>query len=130
MSRARLKSLYEKIGGEDRLKEILDDFYRRMADDVLIGYFFTGKDLQQIAKRQAEFIQHVIGENPNYTGKLPVSAHLGLPPIFSGHFDRRRVLLSETLKDHGFSDADVQIWLDFENAFRGVIVQDDSFRKI
>jgi truncated hemoglobin YjbI len=127
LSRIRLQELYQKIGGRDRLNEILRDFYQRMAEDTLIGYFFTGKDLHQIAQKQAEFILHVIGENPNYSGKLPVSAHLDLPPIFSGHFDRRQILLRETLKDQGFSAEEAQIWIDFENAFRGVIVQSDPY---
>ena len=114
--------LYLHIGGEPALEAILKDFYSRMAKDVLIGFFFTGKDTDVIALRQKEFLMRAMGAVPSYSGKSPAQAHTELAPILSGHFDRRIVILRETLQDHGVAAEDIRIWVGFENAFRPVVV--------
>lgn len=122
MSKLRFRKVLQEIGGESQVKLILRDFYSRMAKDILIGYFFSGKDVQLIADQQAQFLLYAVGLNSTYQGKLPATAHLSSPPILKGHFDRRLVLLGETLKDHGLSDKNIRTWIGFENAFRNLIV--------
>ena len=94
-----------------------------MSEDVLIGYFFTGKDTQTVADRQLEFLLVAMGVKTEYRGKIPTHAHLELPPIYTGHFDRRLVILKQTLSDEGLSEDEIQIWIEFEEAFREVIVK-------
>jgi truncated hemoglobin YjbI len=62
---------------------------------------------------------------PSYSGKPPAQAHAAMPPILPGHFDRRLVLLAETLAAEGLSAEDIRTWTDFENAFRSAIVETD-----
>ncbi|MBI2712021.1 MAG: group 1 truncated hemoglobin [Bdellovibrio sp.] len=121
-SRPQLKQIYLNIGGEGPLRTVIRDFYRRMSNDILIGFFFTGKDLDSIAEKQMEFLMVAMGIRSKFTGKNPSQAHLTLPPILSGHFDRRLVLLRETLAQNGLSETDIQVWIDFEEAFRAVVV--------
>lgn len=121
MSRPRLNSLLKKIGGEEQLGQILQDFYRRMSKDTLIGFFFDGKDPEIIASKQQEFLLFAMGKRKSYQGKSATHAHLELPPILKGHFDRRLVILRETLKDHQLTEEDIEAWIDFENAFRQVV---------
>lgn len=116
-----LRGLYSRIG-EERLGEILKDFYRRMASDLLVGFFFRGKDVDAIAAKQKEFLLRAMGATPSYSGKPPAQAHETLAPILTGHFDRRLKLLEETLTDHGLSAEDIRTWTGFENAFRDGIV--------
>ncbi|MEO5968722.1 MAG: group 1 truncated hemoglobin [Bdellovibrionia bacterium] len=122
MARKKLRQLYKNIGGEPRLQEILEDFYNRMSKDILIGYFFTGKDTRQIAHQQMAFLLQAMGVSTTYAGKPPTQAHGNLPPILAGHFDRRIVILGETLRDHGLSESDTKTWINFEKAFRKAIV--------
>jgi hemoglobin len=122
VARKKLKQLYTNIGGEPRLQEILEDFYDRMSKDILIGYFFTGRDTHQIAHQQLGFLLQAMGVSTAYTGNPPTQAHRNLPPILAGHFDRRIVILGETLRDHGLSESDVKTWINFEKAFRKAIV--------
>lgn len=126
MSRSKLKTLFFRIGGEEKLKEILRDFYCRMSKDILIGFFFSNHDPNKIADAQAQFLMFAMGVNKTYTGKNPSSAHLSLPPILKGHFDRRLVILEQTLKDHGLEEKDIQRWVQFENAFRKVTLSEKS----
>ncbi len=121
-SRARLKKLYEHVGSRKKLLEILRDFYRRMSGDILIGFFFDGKDTDRIAARQQKFLLKAMGVSKTYTGKTPARAHAKMPPILAGHFDRRIHLLRETLKDHGLAEEDIRIWIAFERAFRDAII--------
>lgn len=122
VSKPALKAIYEHIGGEAPLRTILRDFYQRMSGDILIGFFFQGKNTDLIADKQAEFLMRAMGATPTFSGKAPAQAHEELAPILKGHFDRRLRILEETLKAHGVSDEDIRNWVEFENAFRDGIV--------
>src|SRR4051812_15622611 len=124
VSKKRLRLLLQYTGGEERLKIILRDFYTRMSKDVLIGFFFDGKDPLAIADKQMEFLLFAMGERASYSGKLPNQAHDSLPKILSGHFDRRLTLLRQVLQDYQVDEKGIQAWVKFENAFREVIVSE------
>jgi truncated hemoglobin YjbI len=128
VSRPELARIYRNIGGEDGLTRILRDFYRRMSGDVLIGFFFEGKDTDAIADQQRAFLMKAMGATPSYSGKPPAQAHRAIAPILAGHFDRRLRLLEDTLKAHGLAAEDIRIWVDFESAFREGIVTVESKR--
>lgn len=116
-----LQALYRSLG-EEKIRAIVDKFYIAMEKDVLVGFFFNGKDLKQIAAKQTDFLLRAMGGRPSYTGLAPADAHEKLPPILSGHFDRRLKILEETLTKAGLSDAQRRAWIGFENAFRDAIV--------
>lgn len=123
VNRPELKALFQRIGGEAKLALILEDFYERMSHDVLIGFFFSGKDVKAIATKQKEFLMRAMGATPSYVGKAPAQAHEELAPILSGHFDRRLRILEATLGDHGVGAEDIRTWISFESAFRDGIIQ-------
>ena len=118
------RNLYHSdLGGSpERLRLILDEFYERMSKDILLDFFFAGKDLKAISAKQAEFLLRVLGASPSYSGRPPAQAHLEMPPILSGHFDRRLKILEETLRKHGLPEEAIRAWLGFENAFRETII--------
>jgi truncated hemoglobin YjbI len=97
-----------------------------MSKDLMIGYFFADKNIQAIADKQLDFLMYVAGMRPDYLGKAPTLAHLQLPPILAGHFDRRITLLQETLTEHHLTDKDIEVWIEFEKAFREAIVQPEG----
>lgn len=123
LTRPELKALYARVGGEPGIAGILRDFYRRLSQDILVGFFFDGKDLEKIADAQKRFLMRAMGAAESYSGKAPAQAHLELPPILAGHFDRRLRILEETLRDHGVSAEDIRIWVAFEEAFRPGITE-------
>jgi len=121
VNKPELQAIY-RAHGETKIRAVLQKFYAAMAEDVLIGFFFTGKDLHSIAERQGDFLMRAMGAVPSYSGKAPADAHTELAPILSGHFDRRLVVLEAVLKAEGFSEAETRAWIGFENAFRDAIV--------
>jgi truncated hemoglobin YjbI len=122
LNKPELKKLFEHLGSEKRLSEILTDFYRRMSEDLMIGFFFQGKNLDAIVEMQKSFLLRAMGAAPSYAGKPPSTAHEKLAPILSGHFDRRLQILETTLREQGLADEDMRTWITFENAFRDAIV--------
>ena len=122
LSHKDFKALFQEVGSEDRLRLILRDFYNRMAADLLVGFFFVNKSPDEVAEKQLSFLMRAMGQNPSYRGKSPSQAHENLPPILAGHFDRRLKILEQTLREHGFSEGSIQLWLQFENSFRAGIV--------
>lgn len=117
-----LRALGEHLG-EERVRQIIQRFYEKMSDDLLVGFFFTGRDIKTIAQRQSDFVLRAMGLRQSYSGKPPADAHGDLPPILSGHFDRRLMLLDEVLTEAGLSESFRKVWIGFENAFRDGIVK-------
>jgi hemoglobin len=119
----RSPALFAKIGG-DELRAVLGDFYRRVFDDVMIGFMFAGKDRQRLIDKEWELVAALLGApGVTYTGKPMRDAHARLA-IFGGQFERRLQILRETLRDHAV-DPDVQhAWIDHALALRGQITRD------
>jgi hemoglobin len=125
VNKEALKDLFEKDlhGSQETLRALMLEFYERMAADVMLGFFFNGKEIRATADKQSEFFLRQVGALPSYSGKPPAQAHFQLPPILSGHFDRRLKILENLLLEKKITQPGIQAWLGFENAFRNVIVQ-------
>lgn len=127
LMRIQLQTVIRSLGPNlelqtTRLNEILVHFYEKMSADVMIGFFFTGKDLTHIAHQQGAFLLNAAGFADHFRGKGPATAHLELPPILEGHFDRRLILLKETLQEHKVSLPIQELWISFEATFRAIVV--------
>jgi truncated hemoglobin YjbI len=124
LSRQRLQELIRSLGGEEAFKDLMRRFYRVMADDVMIGFFFAGRDPDTIADKQSLFVLHSAGliQAPPEHG--PATAHRNLAPILKGHFDRRIRILNEVLQNAGVSAGDIKTWVGFEESFRKVVESD------
>lgn len=118
--------MYVEIGSEARLGELLTKFYKKMSTDIMLGFFFSGKDICHIVQQQKMFFLRAVGINKVYEGKSPRAAHRKIPPILKGHFDRRMVLLRETLTEEGMSEKNIQTWINFEEQFRKSIVEEEA----
>lgn len=112
-----------RVGGKARLRQILEHFYSELAKDILVGFFFDGKDTAQIAHKQEEFLLRAMGAVPSYVGLPPARAHDKIAPILAGHFDRRIEILKATLAQFGISIEDQAAWVQFELSFRPQIVK-------
>ncbi len=123
LTRLELETTLAKLESKGRLEPLLDAFYKKASQDILIAFFFDGKDIKKIAQKQREFLLRATGITQHYSGKSPGMAHLALAPILSGHFDRRLRLLESTLQDFGLSPLEVQNWIRFEEVFRPIILK-------
>lgn len=115
-----------ELGGVDTVEAILTAFYKKMSLDLMLGFFFEGKDLSHIISQQRDFLCKAMGLTKRYLGKPPGRAHRAVPPILKGHFDRRLVLLRETLREFGLSEKSIEAWIGFEEVFRKGIVEEEA----
>jgi hemoglobin len=90
------QSLYVKLGGESRLRDIIDTFVDRVFADRMIGFFFRNADRRRIKELEFQLAAGFLGAEIEYRGRPLEKVHAN-HPIMGGHFARRRQILSETL---------------------------------
>jgi hemoglobin len=114
---ARPGTLYDAIGGEDRVRQVIERLYDRLFVDPVVGFLFEGKDKGHIVRQQVAFTCRFLGGPQRYEGlPLPV-AHATLP-LLAGHFDRRHKLLGEVLDECAVPDDVKRVWLNIDQSLR------------
>jgi hemoglobin len=93
-------SVYEAIGGEPALADVVDDFYVRvLADPQLVG-FFDGVNMPKLKGRQVEFFAAALGGPDFYQGGSMRQVHAGRG-ISQADFDRVAFHLTAALAAAG-----------------------------
>ena len=100
-------TLFERIGGEQMIAEVVNDFYNRVLADPELKPFFKNTSVGKLRRMQREFFSAAFDGPITYTGK-PLSHvhhgrgitkhHLGL---YVGH-------LIDTLQNSKITEQDVQ----------------------
>src|SRR3990167_8069927 len=98
--RKMTRTLYEELGGEPRLREIIDTFIDRVFEDRMIGFFFRNPDKQRIKELEFQLTARFLGAEGEYQGRPLERAHAH-PRIGGGLFARRLQILKETLERYG-----------------------------
>jgi len=112
-----LTSLYDAIGGEPRVREVLQSLYDRLFEDPMVGFLFAGKDKAHIVAQQLAFTCRFLGGPQVYDGVPLPKAHANLP-LLPGHFDRRHRLLEQVLEAKGVPAEVKRVWLQIDSALR------------
>src|SRR5918998_824247 len=99
-------TLYEKMGGESAIKEMVDDFYRDVLADEIVSHFFDHTDMEKQRRHQTAFISYALGGSEQYSGRSMEKAHEGLN-LQPEHFDAIVKHLNEALAVHGVSPEDM-----------------------
>lgn len=119
-------SLFEKLGGEPKLREIIDTFIDRVFEDRMIGFFFRNADRARIKKFEYQLAAGFLGAPVKYQGR-PLDQVHAKHPIMGGHFARRRQILKETLEFYHVPEEIMGAWLEHTDALRALITpQTDS----
>lgn len=114
---------FEQIGGETKLRAIIDDFVERVFADTMIGFLFARASKERIKRFEYEHAAELLGANITYTGKDLREAHRK-HPILGGHFARRRQILKNVLTKHGVETAIIDHWLAEVDALREQVTSD------
>ncbi|WP_410765568.1 group I truncated hemoglobin [Haloferax sp. DFSO60] len=100
------QSLYERLGGEDALSAVVDEFYERMlADEQLQGYF-EDADMNSLRAHQVQFFSSVTGGPVEYTGADMQEAHAHLE-LTHDDFEATAVHLQNTLESFDVGDENI-----------------------
>jgi hemoglobin len=113
-------TLFEQIGGEARLREIIDVFIDRVFEDRMIGFFFRNADRRKIKELEYQLTAQFLGGPVQYTGRPLDQAH-AKHPIMGGQFARRMKILNDTLNDYNVPAAVRAAWIGHNEKLRGLI---------
>jgi len=102
--------LYDRLGGHDAIRAVVDDFYDRLIADPELGSFFDDADLEQLRRTQTDFLCEASGGPEIYVGPSVREAHLDVA-FEPEHIKRAVELLYESLDefDVGGEDADAVV---------------------
>ncbi|MFD1565372.1 group 1 truncated hemoglobin [Haloarchaeobius amylolyticus] len=114
-------TLYERLGGEDGIKAVVDEFYDRVVADERVAYYFEDMDMQEQRAHQAQFISSVAGGPIEYTGDDMKTAHEGLGITLS-EFKVIATHLEDALIEYDVDEADRQAVLEAVASYQDDIV--------
>ena len=102
----KLATLFDRIGGEEGVKNLVRSFYDRVLKDSELAPFFEGASIDRLYRMQYEFFAAALGGPVAYSGLSIHKAHFGLG-IERDHFCRFVNHLIETLKAWQFNEKEV-----------------------
>jgi hemoglobin len=112
-----MRTPYEAIGGESKVRAVLRALYDKLFDDPMVGFLFAGRDKEHIVEEQVAFTCRFLGGHQRYTGKPLPLAHAALP-LLPGHFDRRHHLLEQVLSEQNVPEEVRGAWLQIDESLR------------
>ncbi len=72
------KSLYERLGGEPGIRQIVNDVLDKNSSNPLIGYHFRNTDMNKLKQLVFEFFSMGTGGPHTYTGRDMRTTHTGM----------------------------------------------------
>ena len=116
---------FDQLGGDTKLRAIIDDFVDRVFADRMIGFFFRNADKARIKEMEYQLAASFLGAEVKYGGQPLDQVHRKFP-IMGGHFARRRQILKETIEAHGVAADIEKLWLDHTEALRPLITPESD----
>ncbi|EMA68049.1 truncated hemoglobin [Halorubrum kocurii] len=111
------ETLYDRLGGHDGIRAVVDEFYDRLVDDDELGPFFADADMETLRRTQTDFLCEAAGGPETYDAAPVRDAHLHVP-FTPAHIQRALELLDESLESFDVpsddAEAVVQAVADYE----------------
>ena len=118
-------TLYEELGGEAKLRQIIDTFIDRVFDDRMIGFFFRNANKKRIKEMEFQLTARFLGADVEYQGR-PLDEVHAKHPIMGGQFARRLQILSETLEFYKVPKHIRDAWIEHTESLRPLITRDSG----
>lgn len=115
------ESLYDRLGGDEAIDAVVDDFYDRVLADDRISHYFEDADVDDLRDHMTVFIASVTGGPVEYDGRGMTEAHAHLD-VTEEHFEVVAEHLSQTLADAGVEADDREDLLSTVAALKPAIV--------
>ena len=116
-------TLYDRLGGEVKLRQIIDAFIDRVFNDRMIGFFFRSADKERIKEMEFQLTARFLGAPIEYQGR-PLDEVHAKHPIMGGQFMRRLAILRETLEYYNVPKEIMDSWLSHTESLRPLITRD------
>lgn len=116
------ETAWEALGGEAGVTRLIEQLVERAAADIMIGFFFSKVDLEQVKRHELELAAAHLGGPAGYTGRPLHVAHAA-HPIAMGHFHRRLKILEEVLDQAGAPSWARDQWLEHDRRQAAAVVR-------
>lgn len=117
--------MYERLGGQDAIVAVVDDFVARCAGDDRINSKFGRTDIPRLKKMLVDQVCEATGGPCTYTGRDMKETHAGMG-VTKGEFDSLVEDLVATLDGFNVPKAEQQELLGLLAPMQGDIVEVDS----
>lgn len=114
-------SLYERLGGEQGLRKIVNDILDKNFNNPRIGHHFKDVDMNKLKQLVFEFFSMGTGGPHTYTGRDMRSAHARLG-INEKDFNIGNEDVSIALKENGIPQAEIDEVIGILNSMKGDVV--------
>ncbi len=113
--------MYEKLGGEEKIANVVNDFYDLVLADNGVNSYFKNTDMDKQRQHQTKFISYALGGPNQYTGGAMTKAHSGMN-LQSEHFNSIVGHLRTALEQNGASANDIDAAIDKVDTLRSDIL--------
>jgi hemoglobin len=121
------QSLYERLGGQEALALVVDDFVARCAKDDRINTKFARTDIARLKKMLVDQVCEATGGPCTYTGRDMKETHTGMG-VTAGEFNALVENLVASLDNFGVPKPDQGELLGLLAPMKGDIVETDSLQ--
>ncbi|MUW13550.1 group 1 truncated hemoglobin [Halorubrum sp. CBA1125] len=101
------QNLYKRLGEQEGIRAVVDDFYDRLLADDELGPFFETADMEKLRRTQTDFLCEAAGGPETYDAEPVREAHLHIP-FTPAHIQRAVELLYESLDAFDVADEDAE----------------------
>jgi hemoglobin len=101
------QTLFERVGGEQAIRDLIHDFYERVLLDPELKPFFKNVSVDKLRRMQREFFSAALDGPISYTGRPLNHVHHGRG-ITKHHFALYVGHLIDTFEGRGINEQDVQ----------------------
>lgn len=117
-----LQTLYESLGGEETLAQVVEEFYERVLSDPPLAPYFRDIEMARLLAHQQSFLSAAFEGPDSYHGRELAEAHKGMG-ITQEQFERLTQHLFETLRGLGAEDAHIRVLESRLRSYTGAIVE-------
>lgn len=80
MSETTAESLYQRVGGTEAVKALVEELHERLLSDSRLSHIFSQvKDLPRLRSHTVKMLVAALGGPNDYAGRDMASAHFGYP---------------------------------------------------
>ncbi|MFO8115977.1 MAG: group 1 truncated hemoglobin [Halorubrum sp.] len=116
------ETLYDRLGGEQAVGAVVDEFYDRVLADERVAHHFDDVDMVNQRSHQTAFLSAVAGGPMRYEGDDMATAHEGLG-VTDAEFDAIAGHLDGALREFDVADADREAVMEAVEGYRDDIVE-------
>ncbi|MHC5762010.1 globin domain-containing protein [Nostoc sp.] len=116
-----MSTLYDNIGGQPAIEQVVDELHKRIAADSLLNPIFAGTDMAKQRNHLVAFLAQIFEGPKQYGGRPMDKTHAGMN-LQQPHFDAIAKHLGEAMAVRGVSAENTKAALDRVNNMKGAIL--------